>query len=195
MRNFSVKSLVLGIGIGIIITSIVSIIYLAGANPNSEISREEIIRLARGYGMIDGAELLKSQPAAAERPKPADSAKTEVSSGTKSAEIDNKVEAGSIQAMSQPQPAGTEKVRQSIQKPADEVEASSQRMVKIVINPGDTSETVAEKLLKAGLINDIGAFIRELENEGLTTEIAVGEFSIKNGDGLKAIIKAITWNK
>lgn len=51
MDRFNVKSILLGIGLGIIITSIVSIIYLAGRDPFSGLSKEEIISQAEKYGM------------------------------------------------------------------------------------------------------------------------------------------------
>jgi predicted small secreted protein len=44
MINFNIKSIILGIGIGIIITSLISIIYLAGNDSKYTISDEEIIR-------------------------------------------------------------------------------------------------------------------------------------------------------
>jgi len=51
MKNFQVKSIILGIGIGIVFTALVSIIYNAGGY--SSMSREEIIEAAKSYGMIE----------------------------------------------------------------------------------------------------------------------------------------------
>jgi hypothetical protein len=51
MGRFQLKSVLLGIGIGIIITSIASLIALAGRNPMEGITREQIIREAEKLGM------------------------------------------------------------------------------------------------------------------------------------------------
>lgn len=59
MDRFNVKSILLGIGLGIIITSIVSIIYLAGRDPFSGLSKEEIISQAEKYGMEMKSETTK----------------------------------------------------------------------------------------------------------------------------------------
>lgn len=52
MDKFNVKSILLGIGMGIIITSVASMIYLAGQDPLSRLSREDIIAQAEKYGMV-----------------------------------------------------------------------------------------------------------------------------------------------
>jgi hypothetical protein len=51
MNNFNLKSILLGIGMGIIITSSVSIIYLAGRDPMKELSKQEVEKLAEKYGL------------------------------------------------------------------------------------------------------------------------------------------------
>jgi len=52
MRNFHIKSVILGIGIGIVITSIVSIIYTAGLNPLEELDEKDIDKLCSMYGLV-----------------------------------------------------------------------------------------------------------------------------------------------
>jgi hypothetical protein len=52
MGRFHVRSLLLGIGIGIIITSIISMIYLAGRDSFEGITREQIISRAEEFGMV-----------------------------------------------------------------------------------------------------------------------------------------------
>jgi hypothetical protein len=56
VNRFNVKSILLGIGIGIIITSLASIIYLAGRDPLSALSKEEIMAQAEKYGMTRNTE-------------------------------------------------------------------------------------------------------------------------------------------
>jgi len=52
MKRFHVRSIILGIGIGLIFTSIISLIYFAGTDPAKNISDEEIIRRAEELGMV-----------------------------------------------------------------------------------------------------------------------------------------------
>jgi hypothetical protein len=53
MGNFNIKSILLGIGIGIIITATVSIIYMSGRDPMKELTKQQIINQAEKYGMIN----------------------------------------------------------------------------------------------------------------------------------------------
>lgn len=61
MDRFNVKSLLLGIGIGIIITSIASIIYLAGQDPFEGLSKEQIMAQAEKYGMVRNTEAVPQE--------------------------------------------------------------------------------------------------------------------------------------
>jgi hypothetical protein len=56
MRNFHIKSILLGIGIGIVLTALISVIYSAGNK--QAMSKEEIIEKARQYGMVYSEELI-----------------------------------------------------------------------------------------------------------------------------------------
>jgi len=50
--RFQLKSLILGIGIGIIITSLISLIYISGRDPFEGISDEQIMVRAEKLGMV-----------------------------------------------------------------------------------------------------------------------------------------------
>lgn len=52
MSNFNLKSVLLGIGIGIIITATASIIYMAGRDPMKDLTEQQIISQAEKYGMV-----------------------------------------------------------------------------------------------------------------------------------------------
>lgn len=52
MGRFNLKSLLLGIGIGIIITSIISLIYISGRDPFDGLTEEQIMSKAEKYGMV-----------------------------------------------------------------------------------------------------------------------------------------------
>ncbi len=57
MSNFNVKSIILGIGIGIIITATVSLIYESGKDPFKNLTKQQIISEAEKYGMVQGFSL------------------------------------------------------------------------------------------------------------------------------------------
>jgi len=52
LSRFHLKSILLGIGIGIVITAIAVMIYSAGRDPLDEVSEVQIIRQAEKYGMV-----------------------------------------------------------------------------------------------------------------------------------------------
>ena len=52
MKLFDGKSIILGIGIGIIFTALVSMIYFMGVKPD-KLSEEEIKQMAKQYGMVE----------------------------------------------------------------------------------------------------------------------------------------------
>jgi hypothetical protein len=60
MGNFNIKSILLGIGIGIIITATVSIVYLSGRDPMKDLTRQQIISQAEKYGMVNSSVLQNS---------------------------------------------------------------------------------------------------------------------------------------
>lgn len=56
LSRFHLKSIFLGIGIGIIITAIAAMVYSAGRDPIKEVSKEQIIRQAEKYGMVKSSD-------------------------------------------------------------------------------------------------------------------------------------------
>ncbi len=56
MRKVHEKSIILGIGIGMIVTSIAGMIYSAGTRKDP--TKEEVIRLAKGYGMVEQVSII-----------------------------------------------------------------------------------------------------------------------------------------
>jgi hypothetical protein len=58
MSNFNIKSLILGIGIGIVLTSVLGAIYSAGVA--TTVSREFIISEAKKYGMVESTDTIRN---------------------------------------------------------------------------------------------------------------------------------------
>lgn len=75
MNKFHIKNILLGMGIGVVLTSLTGIIYSAGMEP--EMSREEIVARARQYGMVSSSEMIKKDEP--EDTKPVEIEKNKVS--------------------------------------------------------------------------------------------------------------------
>lgn len=168
MKNFNIKSIILGIGIGTILTSIISMIYLAGLTP--KMSKEEIISKAKEYGMVEGQGLLQSKTNEAENKE--DSTKK---AGSGISESKTQAEVTKAPAVSETKTENTEIV--------------------VSVKAGDTSVTVTKKLLDAGVIKDSAAFTKALSESGLAESINIGEYKLKKDADIKSIIKIITNTK
>ncbi|MCX7922405.1 MAG: endolytic transglycosylase MltG [Clostridia bacterium] len=177
MQNFSIKSIVLGVGIGIILTSIISMIYLAGATP--QMSKDEIIAKAKEYGMVNSYELRQSQI-----PQAQEDANKVVVSATPTPQIST-----STPIPNTPAPTATPTAAPK----AAGVNGTNVARIKIV--RGDSGESVGRKLVEAGLVNNKYTFTRELSNMGLKNLLKPGEYTIAKGTDLKSIIKTITFSK
>jgi hypothetical protein len=171
MKNFNIKSLVLGVGIGIVLTSIISLIYTAGI-VNVKMSNQQIIDQAKKLGMIEDTQIIKNSSNLSEN-------QIETSKETSSVKprVDN----------SAPKETNELNSAASAEKPN-----TGDQVIKVSITPGEPSEAVADSLLKKGLISDKDAFLKELKDMGLTSKINVGEFEFKKGSEMKAMIKILT---
>jgi hypothetical protein len=173
MRKFHIKSLTLGLGLGMIITSIISMVYLAGMDPSGMLSEEEIVNLANQYGMVPSTSILVESESKSQKK----SKYNEVEKEKPNVEIETfRAEAGKHKVE-------TEKPKEELGKPED---------AEISIVPGDTSETVADKLFKAGLIESKDAFVEILDDLGRSSRIQIGEYSIRKGMAVTDIIDVIT---
>lgn len=172
MKSFHIKSIILGIGIGAILTSIIGMIFMAGYNPNNaKLTDTQIIEKAKSLGMLEAKSILEvSNPGDTKL----ESEGTDISS-TKNNIIENSEQAATKQkVVTTPVPVKTE----------------TELTIEVV--KGDTSEKVAQKLFDIKLINDKKGFIDELTKEGLTMEINIGQYKIKQGLDIKKIIKILT---
>jgi hypothetical protein len=74
MSNFHIKSVLLGIGIGIIITATISLVYLSGRDPMKELTEQQIVSQAEKYGMVRASVLQRETGATEVASNPAESA-------------------------------------------------------------------------------------------------------------------------
>ena len=190
MSNFSIKSVILGIGIGVILTSAISIIYLAGSNPVAEMSREQIIEKAKEYGMVEDTELLKGQTS---ETSPVN--KEKLPNGEKNAQqFKESMSIADVKASTDIE-TSTGKQKPEEGTINNNHAKTSEEAVKFTIYPGDSAKVVANKLFYLGLISDKNSFIEELTDAGLTTEIVYGDYDIKKGTELKELIRILTGRK
>lgn len=174
MANFHIKSIVLGIGIGIVLTGILSIIYLAGdKTAYNNLTKVQIIEEAKKLGMV---------------------MKTENNVFDKSSASNGNVFKLNSDAKSDKEKEQESKNQKSSENKADDSSKNTEEIekVKIIIESGDTSEIVAEKLEKSGLISKSQIFVDKLNEMRLSTRIKIGEFEIEKGADLETIIRKIT---
>ncbi len=178
MQGFHIKSILIGLGMGIIIAAILGIIcYNAGASTVSKPSKEEVIQLAKGYGMIDPADLIKGQ---SDQTQNSDKSAIKVSS-------DDNTPASPADS--------TTKSSTTNQTTTDTNQQNQPKTVSIVINSGDSTQTIAQRLLNAGLIANKNDFYSKLTALGLSEKIETGEFKIQTGTNIEDIVRIITRTK
>jgi len=61
MRNFHIKSVTLGIGIGIVITSLAGIIFTMGYNPLAKLDDKDIDKLCSMYGLVRKSDVIEEK--------------------------------------------------------------------------------------------------------------------------------------
>lgn len=181
MRKVHEKSVILGIGIGMIITAIAGMIYSAGIQ--KEPGKEEIIRLAKGYGLIEQAKIIDS----------GNTAKSSVTSGNEGSSVANPtsnqkdVEGnGSKNNEDENIKAEAENTRAN-----ENVKAADGRNIEIEIKSGYKSQMVVDLLLEKEIISSGEAFMKVLDSYDASTKINIGTFKFKKNDDLDYVVKTI----
>lgn len=173
MYRFHIKSIVFGIGIGIVITSFIGIIFSAGMDSGA--NGEKIIEASASPVIIEEntkgyEEIIKEEVKAVE---------------------DTSQTAGSGDENQNETPAPANETHESTNEvqPSPVKPISDEVILKIV--SGDTSETVADKLFTLGVIEDAELLNNKMTDMKLNTSIQVGEFKVKKGEDMIEIIKKI----
>jgi len=181
MRKVHEKSIVLGIGIGMIITAIAGMIFSAGNQ--KELSKAEIISLAKGYGLIEQVQFLngdnasnKSTNVATDSTKTADT--TAATDSTTTAADDKSVNVAEV----------TDKQQQQSDTSSS---STAERNIIIEIKDGYKSQNVIDALLEKGVITNQEDFTAVLDLYKASTMINIGTFKFKKNDDLHYIVKTI----
>jgi hypothetical protein len=182
MQGFHIKSILIGLGMGIIIAAILGIIcYNAGASSVSKPSKEEVIQLAKSYGMIDPTDLIKGQ-----------SDQTNQNSDKSTIKVNSDDNTPTSPADSTTKSSTTNKATTDN---ADTKQQDQPKILSIVINSGDSTQTIAERLVNSGLIANKNDFFNKLTALGLSEKIETGEFKIRTGATVEDIVRIITKTK
>ncbi|HHV29898.1 MltG/YceG/YrrL family protein [Acetivibrio mesophilus] len=182
MSKFYIKNILLGIGIGIVLTTLTGIIYSAGMEP--QMSKEEIMAMARQYGMVSSSEMIKE-----------DEQKEPELAGTEEIQAEPTLDPGNaeeMQAEPTKDPANVEEIKA---EPTEDPGAIEKMQVKIAVAPGDNPNDIARKLLEKGLIDSPDSFVNEIKAMNLQRSMQVGEYTIEEGTDITTIIRVICKRK
>jgi hypothetical protein len=179
MRKTHGRSIVLGIGIGMIITSIAGLIFANGTT--NKMTMEEIINQAKIYGMVEKTSLIQgdSSTVSALVNQAQNSADPSMSSTT--AVSNNTASSGSGGTSSQAQNSAVNSSNSQ----------SSERNIDVEIKTGDDSQKVAQILIEKGIIKSEKVFNDELVAQNAETKIMFGKYKFKKNDDISYVVKAI----
>lgn len=164
MQKFNVKSIILGVGIGIVVTSAMGMVYSASGGYKSEMTGDEIIREAEKLGMVMGAQIFITPSATAPEDKPESTVTPEPTPSI--------APTPDITPTPVPTPV-----------PVSDII--------INVNPGDTAVVVANRLVEAKVISDGDAFVNEMINSGAAYKIIARSYRFREGMDAKEVIQVL----
>lgn len=195
MSRFSIKNIMLGIGIGIVFMSIISLIYMAGSDPTANLTENDLARIADRYGLIKRTDVIDKNSSILSTET---TGSTEAGSSSESRETTSATSAAgqSTSSSSVTEAAMTVASATEASKGASTVgttvSGGNNQEVLFVIKSGETSEQIAANLHKNGLIDNETDFIKLIGGKGLEDNIRAGEFKINRKADMNEIIKVIT---
>lgn len=181
MRKVHEKSIILGIGIGMIITSIAGMIYSAGND--KELSKEEIISLAKGYGMVEKTSIINN------------SNNLDLNEGRQAGGTSTSDTSAASTSTAEVTAASTSTVvGSSVSNTATDSSSTStkdERNIIVKINGGEKAKLVTTQLLEKGIITKSEDFEAKLYAYNATTKIIAGTYKFKKNEDIDYIVKTI----
>ena len=189
----NVKSYLKGIGVGMIVASLILII----AGNMNKVSDEEVIARAKELGYVQSTsvsqpEVVDNTSSNTEQKKIEDSDKVE-STENNDANTDNATATDSANADNATETANTTNdttVSDDSDKTADN-NATSSETVKVEIKSGMSSESAALAVKNAGLVESDTEFNKYLCSEGYDKRLRVGSFDIPKDADFETIAKSL----
>ncbi len=190
-----------GLGIGMVVTAFILSVVLD--KDTKAMSDEEVMARAKELGMVESTVLSQMAEQNKQDKTEIDESKPEQSRNPESAEpIESEptepetVETESVETESAE--SETAETETSETEPVEEEPSGTEEMVgtvTIVINPGESSESVSRSIESAGLIESAKKFDKYLCNNGYDNIIAVGKYEIPLDASEEEIAKIITRRK
>lgn len=162
MGNYSIKNIALGIGIGLVISSVINISAIC-----SDMSVEEIKKEASKHNLIvfTKEEILDNQT------------------------LEDTPSATPIQTdIAASQQNTTDKPSETAQNPAP----AAEEKITVDIESGMTSERIADLLKEKGIIKDTREFLKRLGEIGKDDKLRLGKYGIPKGSSYDDIIEILT---
>lgn len=188
-----------GLGIGIIITTLILTVVLSGGK--EKLSDEEIIQRAEALGMVmvdteeteQNDEMVDDTEAATEEQtaketEPVSLVDTETSveeEQTTEQNVEGVLESEEVPDAEENIPAKPENAEQTTTVPQASAEVS------FTVSAGESSDTVAFNLYKAGIIDDATAFNSYMVKNGYDSRLRTGTFQIKTGSTYDEVLKIL----
>lgn len=170
-----------GIGIGIIVTTIILTISFSGRK--EEISDEEVIARATQLGMVmQEDEPVEEETESTEQRETqvGDMSEPEETEDTQALESSGQEESG-IQQPKQESISGQNDAIERDMSQNDTVSENESEMFRLIIQKGDVCRVVCEKLAEGGVITDSEALRKYLFEIGYASNMSVGQYDIPYG--------------
>lgn len=177
-----------GLGIGIIFTSIIMLTAYQGS-ASKELTDDEIIRRAKGLGMIEKedpvAGLLSDKTESKETGNTKDSSKKEKKS-EENTDTENDASEDTTEETT------TEGTTTEAENDSPEAKEDESDTVVLTISGGSSSYPVCERLVELGMIKNAAEFDTYLVENGYAARLRVGTHTLKKGMSYRDIAEAIS---
>ncbi len=187
MRRVHEKSIVLGIGIGMIITSIAGLVYSGGENGEQadKLTKEEIISMAKSYGMVEPVHLIEDDSAV--------STQTTGKSEDNTAAQSTATDAGNNPTQQQTDGSSAQETAPATQTPSivNNQGDTETRDIVVEIKSGYNSNKVAQILYEKGVIANKKEFVDVMAKHSATKKINVGSYTFKKNEDYFYIVNTI----
>ena len=183
-----------GLGIGIIVTTLVLMVAFSGKK--EKLSDQEIMQRAEQLGMVmadDGqTETGTEENTGTEAQPETEQDVQNTEAGTEENADENTENASEPETEPQTEaaaePAAPEDTTGNV---VGEVKQETSGEVAFTVKSGESSDTVAFNLYKAGLVDDATAFNRYMISKGYDSRLRTGDFKIRSGASYDEILKVL----
>ena len=202
-----------GLGLGILFTAV---FFMIGGDSKQTMSDEMIKERAKELGMIENtvlvdigntAETVSAEEESYENESETvtvldESAEETIVEETMEEEAEESVEESAAEEVSEEEErepevvskeesSSVEEVKESSDESAAEETSSGGQVISIVVNKGEGSDTVSQRLYDAGLVDDPYAYDKYLMQNGYDRRIGVGEHLIPAGSSWQEIAQIL----